>query len=307
MSIMLMCPGQGSQHPQMFVHLANEPEALPILEIASRFLDTDVRHLHLSEKVVDLNSNRVAQLLITAHCLAVRAVLGEKFGEIFVGYSVGEIAAIACAGCVDDETAFALVEERVRCMDNACRNGGVPQGMLAVVGMLVDEVAAAASEIGVAVAIINGRDHVVVGGPAERVEQLAETLLEQGVRTVRLPVRVASHTPFIKDAGTEFEAVVRAIQWRSPHGIVLSGIDGRQIRSLEDAAIALSQQLWRTLNFARCVEIAAEHGATCALEIGPGNRLARLTSEILPKLQVRAYEDFRSAEGLRQWLNRTAG
>lgn len=305
MSLMLLCPGQGSQHPDMFAGLANEPEVAPVLEAASSVLGFDVTTLGGKPDALDLSENRVAQILITAHCLAVNVLLGEDTGEIFVGYSVGEIAAATCSGAISLDDAFSLIADRVRCMDAAREAGGQQQGMLAVIGIPAAEIEAIAAKAGVTVAIVNGRDHVVLGGMADAIDALEDTLPSEGAHTVRkLPVRVASHTPFIHAASDPFEAVLRQTKWRRPQGTLLSGIDGRRIATHEDAVQAYSEQLRTPLDFASCMELAREHGATSALEIGPGHALTRLTSDILPNLPVRAYEDFRTIAGLRKWLAR---
>lgn len=307
MSVMLLCSGQGAQHPEMFAGLAQEPAAKPILDLASSHLGTDVRSLNEKGTGLALGSNRVAQILITAHCLAVRDVLGPEIGEIFLGYSVGEIAAAACAGCIGPETAFLLIEDRVRCMDEARHAAGEAQGMLAVIGIPADEARGIAGEAGVAVAIVNGRDHVVLGGPADRIGGLEQALPTRGAHTVRrLMVEVASHTPFIKAAGEAFEAVLRQIDWRPPRGVLLTGIDGRSITTHDDAVNALSNQLWRPLDFALALELAVEHGAGRALEIGPGQGLTRIAADVLPDLPVRAHENFRSGSGMRKWLSMNA-
>lgn len=303
MGVMLLCPGQGTQHPAMFERLVGEPAAREVLDIAAARLGLDLRRLGTAEDGLDYADNRVAQILITAHCLAVRAVLGAEVGDICVGYSVGEIAANACAGALDAAAAFDLIEQRVNCMDEACRAGGRAQGMLAVIGIPLATIGALATEAGLAVAIINGADHVVLGGPVEVLDRFEPTLEARGARNVkRLAVRVASHTPFIADAGPAFAAMLARAPWKPPQIPVLSGIDGRLIGNRDGAVAALSEQLWKPLDFRRCMQLAGERGATCALEIGPGHSLTRLAADLLPEVPVRAFEDFRSPAGPLKWL-----
>lgn len=305
MALMLLCPGQGNQHPAMFDRLVDEPAARPVLELASERLELDLRRLGGPEDRLDYADNRTAQILLTAHCLALQAVLGAETGDITIGYSVGEIAALACAGGLDPLAAFEIIEARVRCMDEASRAGGVEQGMMAVIGLPLAKITAFARAAGLAIAIINGPDHVVLGGPAETLGRAAAELVAQGARTVkRLPVRVASHTPFIAAAGPAFRAVLEGAPLRRTRKTMLSGIDGRSITSPAEAVDALSLQLHTPLDFRRCLELAGERGARCAVEIGPGHSLTRLCADMLPGVSVRPFEDFRSASGLRAWIER---
>lgn len=305
MGVMLLCPGQGNQHPAMFERLVDEPAARPILDLAGERLGVDLRRLGGAGDGLDYADNRVAQILLTAHCLAVRAVLGEEVGDLCVGYSVGEIAAVACAGCLDPVAALDLIEERVRCMDEACQAAGAPQGMMAVIGIALPAITAFAQQAGLAVAIVNGADHVVLGGPAAVLDRIEPELTARGARNVkRLPVRIASHTRFIASAGPAFREVLRRAPFRPARLPVLSSLDGRTIRSHDDAIAALSDQLWKPLDFRTCLELAGERGARCAIEIGPGHSLTRLAADIIPDVPTRPFEDFRSRDGVMNWLSR---
>jgi [acyl-carrier-protein] S-malonyltransferase len=303
MGVTVLCSGQGGQHPEMFVRLAECEKARPILAAASERLGLDITDLERQADRLDLSANRTAQILITAHSLAVAAALGEDAIELCIGYSVGEIAACSCAGAYGFQTAFDLIERRAAIMDAARDNAGEPQGMLAVIGIprkAIDEIATSA---GAEIAIVNGGDHVVLGGPAIVLDDLERTLAERGARNVRrLPVRVASHTRFMSAAGEAFAHVLREIDWKRPRVPVLSGMDGRPIWSHADAETALAGQLFRLIDFERCLQSAEEQGATVALEIGPCRALVRLTQDILPDLPVRAIEDFKSAESAKAWL-----
>ncbi|MCS0505068.1 ACP S-malonyltransferase [Ancylobacter mangrovi] len=307
MAVMLLCPGQGNQHPAMFERLRDEAPARPVLELASERLSFDLRRLGGADDRLDYADNRTAQILLTAHCLAVRAVLGTEIGDICIGYSVGEIAAAACAGCLDPVATFDLIEARVRCMDAARRDSGIEQGMTAVIGIPLARIAAFADEAGLAIAIVNGRDHVVLGGAAGVLDKIEAELAARGAHTVkRLPVRVASHTHFIASAGPAFRGELEAAPLRTARLLMLSGIDGRTIRAKDEAVAALSEQLHTRLDFRHCLELAGERGVGCAIEIGPGHSLTRLCAEVLPQVAVRPFEDFRSPVGLLKWIERAS-
>lgn len=300
MSLLYLCSGQGTQHPAMFARLATEPEAQPVLNALSRRLGFDARSLETQQ--IDLSDNLTAQLLVTGHALAVHAVLGDAPPELCVGYSVGEVAACACAGAFDTETAFDLITARALCMNDAAAMRGVRQSMLAVIGLPEATVRNMAATGGAEIAIINGADHFVLGGAFESLDAFEKQLAAKGARTLRrLPVQVASHTSLLASAGPAFARVLEGIAWATPNVPVLSGIDGRVIRSKADAVRALSEQMWRPLNFRLCLESAGEHGATAALEIGAGRTLTRLYEEVFPDQPARAYEDFRTAAGTVKW------
>jgi [acyl-carrier-protein] S-malonyltransferase len=306
MGVIFLCSGQGMQHPAMFARLAQEPAAAPVLDAASQHLGVDVRRLEENPGALEFSDNLTAQLLITAHALGVNAALTEQRPEICLGYSVGEIAACACAGAITADAAFELIRHRARCMD-AAREAGAPQGMLAVIGIPVAALGARLEGADTEIAIVNGPDHAVIGGMDTALDALESSLPAQGARNIRrLSVRVASHTRFMDPAAEAFAPVLEAMDWRTPRISLLSGVDGRPIRSKADAVTALTRQLRETLNFHRALESAREHGATCALEIGPGRSLTRMFDEAFPDVPARAFEDFRSAAGAQTWLGRQA-
>ena len=306
MGVIFLCSGQGMQHPAMFARLAQEPAAAAVLDTASRHLGVDVHHLEANPGTLDFSDNLTAQLLITAHALAADAALNDERPEICLGYSVGEIAACACAGAITANAALDLIRHRARCMD-AARDATAPQGMLAVIGIPVAALGAMLEGVDAEIAIVNGPDHAVVGGTGTALNALENSLPTQGARNIRrLSVRVASHTRFMAQAADAFAPVLEAMDWRTPRLHLLSGVDGRPIRSKADAVTALTRQLRETLNFHRALESAREHGATCALEIGPGRSLTRMFDEAFPDVPARAFEDFRSAAGAQTWLARHA-
>lgn len=308
MGLAVLCSGQGGQHPAMFARLKDEPDAAPVLDALSRRCGFDVRQLEDRAGQLDLSDNRLAQLLITGHALAVHATLGETELSACLGYSVGEIAAAACAGGFASEAALSLIEQRAACMDAARAASAVAQSMLACIGVAEARAEAVAEAHGAAIAIVNGPDHVVIGGPVAALDAVEAELAGQGARNLRrLPVQIASHTRWMAAAGAAFAEVLDGAAWRTPRTTLLSGMDGRTIRSKADAVAALSGQIFRKLEFGRSLDLLVEHGTTCALEIGPGRALTRMFEQAHPDVPVRAFEDFRSAAGTAAWAARYAG
>jgi len=83
---------------------------------------------------------------------------------------------------------------------------------------------------------------------------------------------------------------------------VLSAIDATAARTASSALDALARQISTPLNWASCLQTVREMQPDAVLEIGPGNALARLFSELAPEIPVRATDDFRSCEGIVRWL-----
>ena len=306
MGLALICAGQGGVHAEMFLRLAEEPAAVPVLEATSRLAGIELFRLSDAIAPDGTTDTRPAQVLVVGHAAAAAAALEEHDVRpaVCAGYSVGEMAAHACAGAWSAAAALELTAARAECMDRA-GDAFRPLGMVSLIGLAVPEVERLAGRHGCALAIVNGHDHLVVGGSRKGIEAIAAEAPELGARTVRmLPVKTASHTNFLAAAVAPFADVLRNADWRTPDCPVLSGIDGRPIIGKNSMVDLLSRQIGEPLNWFQCLSSAVEHGATVILELGPGRALTRMVEEMFPELPARAYEDFRSARGAAEWVRR---
>ncbi len=301
MGLAIICPGQGSQTATMFALLQKRTEAVKILDEASQQLGFDLDPIQDS---CAIHLNRIAQPLLCAYMLATWQVLEPLLKEqkpmLFLGYSVGEICAHILAGSISKQDALALCAKRAQLMD---ASAGSPQAMAAVRGLPRSDVDALCDAYQTEIAIINGPLHYVLGGRAKAVETLCghvETHLPGQVR--RLRVTVASHTSLLASAAHAFSEVLANIEINKPLVPVLAGIDGSPVRQPDEVRRALVMQLSNPLQWECCLLTARERGATCFLELGPGNAMAQIARELLPDVPVRSIADFRSLEGAATWV-----
>ena len=76
------------------------------------------------------------------------------------------------------------------------------------------------------------------------------------------------------------------------------------MRDLADGAGKLAAQVSRTLDWAASLRACAEAGATRFLELGPGAALSRMAAALPERPAARSIEDFRTSDGIRDWLAR---
>lgn len=302
----LLCPGQGGQHPTMLEPLRGSAAAEAVLEEAEPHVPGGLRAA--VEKGGDRPfENRVAQPLVCATTLAAWAALRPALPppRLLAGYSLGELGAHACAGALPAEEAVRLAAIRAALMDEASAR---PSGLLGVRGLPRARLEALAAASGAEVAIDNGPDHLVLGGPAAALAPLAEAALGAGARTaLRLPIGVAAHTSLLAGAVIPFAAALSGSRLASPEVPVLSGVDAAPVRTRAEAIAALSRQLACRIAWADCLAAAAELGCSVFLELGPGAALARMAGELLPGAAVRSVADFRSLAGAAEWVRRELG
>jgi [acyl-carrier-protein] S-malonyltransferase len=295
----LLLPGQGGQAPGMLALAQGHSEGTAILEEAAAVLGAAPADL-LGRG--DAFRNEVAQPLVCAAQLATWAALRARLlpPALLLGYSVGELAAHGIAGTFSPGATVALARRRAALMDQACPG---PAGLLGLRGLPLSRLEALADEAGCAVAIVNGPDHAVLGGPAPALELAAALAAAAGATTVqRLPIGVPAHTRWMGSAVAPFALALAAAGPRPAQVPVLAGLSGAPIRGGAAAVEALSRQVAERLEWARCLAVAGELGCTVLLELGPGSALSRMAREALPGVEARAVAEFRTAEGVARWV-----
>ncbi len=302
----LLFPGQGSQEPGMLALAEGHPAGAEALRAAEAVLGAPPAAI-LRRGGAEPFRNAVAQPLVVAAQLATWAALREALPApaLLLGYSVGELAAHGAAGTFAPGAAMALAARRAELMDAACPG---PAGLLGLRGLPAARLEALAAATGSEVAIVNGPDHCVLGGPVPALEEAARRAAAAGATTVqRLPVAVPAHTRLLAGAVAPFARALAAAGPRAPAVPVLAGVSGEPVRSAAGAVESLSRQVAQRLEWGRCLAVAAELGCTVLLELGPGTALARMAREALPGAAVRAVAEFRSAAGVARWVEGRLG
>ncbi|CAD0352660.1 malonate decarboxylase subunit epsilon [Xanthomonas hortorum] len=298
MTLAVLCPGQGGQHAEMFARVADTPAAASVLAAATKLLGASAQTL-----AADPNryANAIAQPLVCAGTLAQWQVLQTQLPTplLVLGYSVGELAAHAVAGSMDIDTCLQLAATRARLMDAASPDNA---GLMAVVGLPLRALETLCQTHGAALAIINGDDHAVLGGPHAALQALGDAAQAQGARITLLPVSVPAHTPWLRAAADAFAMALKTAGITAPKLCVLAGIDARAVTTQVLVIDTLAAQIAQTLRWYDVLVQAAERGARVFLELGPGSALARMAREVLPHCEARSVDEFNSTQGVVEWV-----
>jgi [acyl-carrier-protein] S-malonyltransferase len=305
MTLALLLSGQGHQNPGMFALTAEAPEAQAIFAAARPLLGgTDPRDL-VGRPDADLHGNRTGQILCCVAALAGWRVIASALPvrTIVAGYSVGDLAAWALAGRLAPAAVLRLSAARAEAMDAASGSGF---GLAGIRGVALDRVAALAERHGCHLAIRNGPDSAVVGGPRAALEALRTEAVAAGAqRAVLLDVRTPSHTPLLAAASARFrEHLAAEAPLRPEPGAprLVAGLDGAAVFDGRAGLDKLARQISETIDWAACLTAVREFGAGAVLELGPGQALATMARDALPDARVHALADFRSSDGLRDWI-----
>src|SRR6188768_1027804 len=194
---LLLCPGQGSQHPAMLEFALATAAGRQAIEEASQAAGIDIAKRVAAAD--DLFEPVFAQVAVVSTTLATWKAIEKEVpapGAV-AGYSVGEVSSWACAGTWTVAEAVELVLERARLMAAASPAGS---GMTAVTGAGREAVERALAGRAAHVAIEVDHDHWILGGLRTDLEAAGAALAAAGAVLHPLPVNVASHTPLLAAA-----------------------------------------------------------------------------------------------------------
>src|SRR5437667_7519427 len=237
-------PGQGSLEAGMGRGIAEVPEALEVLELASRAADLDLLHLTFDASEEELVETEVQQPALVATSLAVLAAIRKRGikPDFVVGHSVGEFAALAAASAIRVEEAIVLVRERGLAMAEAARKN--PGSMAAILG-LDDEVVERICRriLNVWPANYNCPGQIVVSGENPAVDEACATAEEEGARrAVKLRVSGAFHSPLVARAADRLRPALERVKFAEPTAPFMSTVTAR-LESAKRLAPLLVEQL----------------------------------------------------------------
>jgi [acyl-carrier-protein] S-malonyltransferase len=279
----VLFPGQGSQTPDM--RRSVERWRPDLMLLAKTTVGEDP-----FERAGE--STRFAQPAIFCAALAGWRRLRDIVDpDAMAGHSLGEISALAAAGAISAEDGLELVAARGRLMEEAAeRNGG--GGMLAVRTTDRAELGALAADTGLTVANDNAPEQVVLSGPDDSLRRVERVFHTRGVRSKRLAIRGAFHTPAMESAVPRFREQLAGVEIRQPAVPVYSCVTAREF---DDVRERLAQALVKPVRWLDVMRAMRTRGVTRFVETGPGRVLSGLVRRTLNDAQTQDAPELEAA------------
>ncbi|MET7641791.1 beta-ketoacyl synthase N-terminal-like domain-containing protein [Streptomyces sp. NPDC005438] len=197
-----------------------------------------------------------------------------------LGHSFGECVAACVAGAMSLQDGLTFAVERARVIEEF----SLP-GTMAAVFASEEEVAAevAAHPGRIAVAAVNGPANVTVSGDRELVEAVCAAFDSRGVKTRRLHIASAGHSPMMDPTLEPLRRAAEKITFTPPRIPLVSNVSGE----LWPWDQAPGPDYWcrhvrGTVRFADGVRTLREMGYQTFVEVGPAPTLLGVISDSLP-------------------------
>ncbi|MCC7368641.1 MAG: SDR family NAD(P)-dependent oxidoreductase [Chloroflexi bacterium] len=228
---------------------------------------------------------------------------GIKPGAL-LGHSLGEYVAACLAGVFTLDDGLRLVAERGRLMQ-ALPAGGTMAAVFAPVSQVEPLVAVAADHL--AIAAMNGPEHVVLSGDREAVQAVVCQLEANGIRTRPLATSHAFHSPLLDPMLDALERRVGEIALAAPQIRMVSNLTG-----LLAKGELLRPAYWREharqpVRFADGVATLLHEGYRTFVEIGPHPVLAGMTTAIGGEIALTALPSLRRGRDAWQQILQSLG
>ena len=278
--------GQGDQFPGMGKELCQRyPAAAKVFAICDAIRPGTAEQC-FSGTAEELKETVNTQPCVYAMELAAAQVLLAKGirPDAVAGFSLGEVAAAAFAGCFDLETGFRLVCKRGQLMQAESEKHDT--AMAAVVKLTAEEATQLCRQFSDVYPVnFNCPGQTTVSGLSEQMPGFFAAVKAAGGRAIPLKVKGAFHSPYMAEAAKAFGQELAKAGMKLGNIPLYSNVTAAPYE--ENPAALLAKQIESPVQWEKLIQTMISAGIDTFVEIGPGKTLTNMIRRI--DAEVNAY------------------
>lgn len=299
-------PGQGAQKAGMGKDFYENSEAArSFFDQAQKILDFDLKEMCFGEHE-ELNLTEYTQPCMVSVYLAIVQEL-KKRGinpDITAGLSLGEYAAVAAAGGMNELDAIKLVRRRGILMQSTVPAGeGAMAAVLGLDAKKIEEILESFENVWIA--NYNCPGQIVITGLTNEVKQASLALKEAGAkRVVELKVSGPFHSLLLKPAGEALLKEMESMSFSTLQVPYVANATAEIVTDSKKISTFFAKGIYSSVRWQQSIETMLENGVDTFVEIGPGKTLAGFMRKIAPKATVYNVSSFEDAIALEKCLSK---
>ena len=276
-----------------------------IVAEAAKLLDFDLKEMCFGEHE-ELNLTEYTQPCMVSVCLAIVQEL-KKRGinpDITAGLSLGEYAAVAAAGGMNELDAIKLVRRRGILMQSTVPAGeGAMAAVLGLDAKKIEEILESFENVWIA--NYNCPGQIVITGLTNEVQQASLALKEAGAkRVVELKVSGPFHSLLLKPAGEALLQEMESMSFSPLQVPYVANATAEIVTDSKKISTFFAKGIYSSVRWQQSIETMLENGVDTFVEIGPGKTLAGFMRKIAPKATVYNVSSFEDAIALEKCLSK---
>ena len=196
-----------------------------------------------------------------------------------IGHSVGEYVAACIAGVFSLEDGLKLIAKRGSLMQSLPQDGDM------IVAFSDEDTITTAIEPfseKVSIAGINGPRIIVISGEREAINQIIDKLKANKIKTTKLKVSHAFHSPLMEPMLAEFEQTAAKIKFSAPQITLISNVTGKVATDEITTPKYWCHHVRQAVRFKDGMETLHEQGYDLFLEAGPRPTLIGMGRQCVP-------------------------
>ena len=286
-------PGQGSQIVGMGGDLIERYKKVKEnFEKANDILGFSISNLILNgpKEKLDLTENTQPAIFLLSY--SIFDLIKNEHGidlnkaKYFAGHSLGEYSALAASGVLSFSDTLKILRTRGKAMQSAVPKG--EGGMVAVLGIGIEEVEEIIKNYSCEIANDNSNGQLVVSGSTNNLNNLILELKNKKIKNIKLPVSAPFHCKLMNVATEIMRAELDKIKFNEGKNELISNVTAKAISEVNVIKELLIKQIESRVRWRESVNFMIKNGTKQFIEIGPGKVLSGLIKRIDKNVKVSA-------------------